>query len=569
MERIDVRKFFLGSCLIFSSVIADEIVMPHNDVVYDIPPRMTTLVEHERAARSQKDLKKIEKIVLDSLSKKKKKKRSSRKKRSVAKSGNRSILKKNQAPAQASLRDSDGDLLLSRVYQDAALSSTIVSLNLKKTSVKKAVELLAQRSSLPFVVDPSVTNEIDECKVDNVPVAVALQLILDGTRPRLGIIKQFDVWRIVHYDLALALLKTEDRALSEHDQASICYTMHHAKWDDAFKARVQKLWDDFLGDRKKNNGTFIAFDDATKKIFFKSRQQQTADFKYILEQMDQKIPQVSLEMRVIIADKNFDQTLGFLWSGRYNRNVTGSKITFGGIGAAPGNPIATPFGDVAQWSLNLIPGLQAGADSLKALLNQKGLLSLPLVFKNNDMSKLLNVSLNAAENRNEIKTILKPSLLVNSRETAEILVGESIPLQTRVDEAVGANISNVTTTHYKDLGIKVQVTPQVSADNEEVFLDVFLENSALTLPSTIVSWKHDGKDQSLGYAIKTSRSKNRVILKSGQTTLISGLIINSTESSKTGVPGLEKIPVIGWLFKGTKKVQEDKQLLIFITPIIV
>ncbi|KKQ48785.1 MAG: Type II and III secretion system protein [candidate division TM6 bacterium GW2011_GWF2_38_10] len=563
MKSIDIKRMFLGCCLIISSVLADETVMPQNDEVYDIPPRMTTLVEHARAVRSQKELKKIEKIVKDSL---KKKKRSSGKKRSVAKSGRRSILKKNQFIACATLSDSDGDLLLSRVYQDAALSATIVSLNIKKTSVKKAIELLAQRSSLPFVVDPSVTNEIEECKVDNVPVAVALQLMLDGTRPRLGIIKQFDVWRIVHYDLALQLLKTEDRAQCEHDQSSICYTMRHAKWDDAFKARVQKLWDDFLGDRKKNNGTFIAFDDATKKIFFKSRQQQVADFKYILEQMDQKIPQVSLEMRVIIADKNFDQTLGFLWSGRYNRNVTGNKISFG-VGAQP--DITTPFGNVSQWSLNLIPGLQAGADSLKALLNQKGLLSLPLVFKNQDMSKLLNVSLNAAENRNEIKTILKPSLLVNSRETAEILVGESIPLQTRVDEAVGANISNVTTTHYKDLGIKVQVTPQVCADNDEVFLDVFLENSALTLPSTVVTWQQDGKAQSLGYAIKTSRSKNRVILKSGQTTLISGLIINSTESSKTGVPGLEKIPVIGWLFKGTKKVQEDKQLLIFITPIIV
>jgi len=51
--------------------------------------------------------------------------------------------------------------------------------------------------------------------------------------------------------------------------------------------------------------------------------------------------------------------------------------------------------------------------------------------------------------------------------------------------------------------------------------------------------------------------------------LISGLIVNKNERNKTGVPLLQEIPVIGWFFKGKRKVIEDKQILIFITPTLV
>jgi type II secretory pathway component GspD/PulD (secretin) len=51
--------------------------------------------------------------------------------------------------------------------------------------------------------------------------------------------------------------------------------------------------------------------------------------------------------------------------------------------------------------------------------------------------------------------------------------------------------------------------------------------------------------------------------------LISGLITSSTKNSKNGIPFLQDIPVLGFLFRGSKKMVDDKQLLIFITPMVI
>jgi type IV pilus assembly protein PilQ len=390
----------------------------------------------------------------------------------------------------------------------------------------------------------------------------------------------------MHYALAIELLRVREQQRRDMDYGNATYTIQHTKWDDKFKVRLEKLWEGVVGDQKGKPGTFVAFDDSSKKIFFKGHVQQVHDFETMLKEIDIEIPQVRLDVRVIIADKNFEEMLGFQWSGRYDRKMASRRLEFASFGAkqtpviekdagAAGsgtNPtVNTPFGVITDWSLNLIPGWKTN-DTVNGFAKNSGMFSMPFIFRNADYTKLLNLTLNAAENRHEIKTILKPSLLVNSEETAEILVGESMPLQTMVAESVGSNISNVTTTQYKDLGIKVNVKPVVCPGNDSVFLDIFLENSSLTPLTTPITWSQPTSSgagtQSIGYTIKTSRSKNRVLLHSGQTTLISGLIVNTRDTMKSGVPFLQDLPVLGWFFRGTKKSVEDKQLLIFITPMV-
>lgn len=560
-------------------VCADEIVLPAKDrsEVY-LPPLKTTLVRHELDARSKAALQKVENIVRSAVQE--------HEHRVQNKKAHRKIyarVKKTAAPChekkcalvQQKNDEQENALLLDQVYRDPELIQKKISLHIKKTSIKNALEMINKLSDMSFVVDPHVTGDIDEVKVQQVPLAIALQLILNGVQPRLGLVKTLGVWRVMHHALALELLRVNALQQRALDYGSSTHTMHHAKWDDKFKVRLEKLWDGVIGDQKGKPGTYIAFDDNTKKVFFKGRAQQVQDFEAMLQEIDVESPQVRLDIRVIIADKNFEEMLGFQWSGRYDRQTTSRHLQFTSVGAkteADGtSKVNNPFGAVTDWSLNLIPGWKAGENALKTVANSDGMFSMPFIFKNKDYTKLLNLTLNAAETRHEITTLLKPSLLVNNEENAEILVGESMPLQTMVAESVGSNISNVTTTQYKDLGIKVNVKPVVCPGNDSVFLDIFLENSSLTPLTTAISWDqgNNAGKQSIAYTIKTSRSKNRVLLHSGQTTLISGLIVNSRDTMKSGVPILQEIPVLGWLFRGTKKSVEDKQLLIFITPMIV
>jgi type II secretory pathway component GspD/PulD (secretin) len=111
--------------------------------------------------------------------------------------------------------------------------------------------------------------------------------------------------------------------------------------------------------------------------------------------------------------------------------------------------------------------------------------------------------------------------------------------------------------------MKLKVKPIVYPDHEKIFMDIFVESSYIKNGNAATSF--DAKTS----IIVSNRSKNRVFLKSGQTTLIGGLISHEKRREKQGVPFLQDIPVLGFLFRGSKRVKSGDQLMIFITPTVV
>ena len=158
---------------------------------------------------------------------------------------------------------------------------------------------------------------------------------------------------------------------------------------------------------------------------------------------------------------------------------------------------------------------------------------------------------------------------MHHQEDAEILVGEELPHEIKVQESIEGKPTNVTTTNYKDIGMKLKVKPIVAPDHKAVFLDIFVENSDVVAPKAVLQSSADSSRGNYNYTVRTSRSRNRVLLNSGQTTLIGGLMMTVKENSKTGVPFLKDIPVLGFFFGGSRKRFVDKQLLIFITPTLI
>ena len=315
------------------------------------------------------------------------------------------------------------------------------------------------------------------------------------------------------------------------------------------------MWDGIINGKTNKQNYYLVFDDNTRKVFFRGQKQDTQAFKEFLTQVDEKISQVRIETRVVIANQYFEESLGLQVSGVYNRSGSVSRSGWNYIGYGPvttGGQGDIPPADLMDWSLNLLP--RAASQFL----------NLPIIFGGRDLNnKRLNLVLNAAENKNEIKTILKPTLLVNSEEPAEILVGEQVPIETSVQERIEGSLRDINTINYKDLGMKLKVKPVVSPDRNSVFLDIYVENSYVKDGSTATSF--DAKKS----IIATTKSSNRVLLKSGETTLIGGLITSDKRKNKTGIPLLQDIPILGYLFKGRKKTRADEQLMIFISPTVV
>ncbi len=431
-------------------------------------------------------------------------------------------------------------------YNHKSLLNNKISLKIKSADIKSIISLIAQTAGLNFVIDSSVFGVLQNINFKNISLDNALKIILSSVQSELVLINQNNILRIMPAVKAVPILKN----IRSNSFIAESFTVNNAKWTESFKLRVEKMWAGIVGSIESKDGFYIAFDDNTKKIFFRCLQSQARDFKNYLKEIDSNIPQVRIEARIVVAAKDFEESFGFQVSGVYNRSASINH----GWNVAGFGPIKTggqgdfKDGNLMDWALNLLP------DSASRFLN------FPFIFGGNDLnSKRLNLVLNAAENKSEIETILKPSLLVNSGEPAEILVGQQVPIETNVQERIEGSLRSIDTISYKDLGMKLKVKPEVSPDGKSVFLDIFVEHSYF-------------KDAT--FAAKTSvivmnKSKNRVLLGSGQTTLIGGLISNEKRKIKNGVPVLQNIPLLGLLFSGRRKLKSDDQLMIFITPTVV
>jgi len=154
----------------------------------------------------------------------------------------------------------------------------------------------------------------------------------------------------------------------------------------------------------------------------------------------------------------------------------------------------------------------------------------------------------ALESTNKAHLISNPIITTTDNREASILVGQKIPLIV-ADEA-GNAIVQLTT-----IGIVLRVTPHINSD-DLLTLDVHNEVSDLSSQATVQG----------GVIINTSESDNRVLVRNGETAVIAGLIRTVESELVSGVPVLKDIPLLGALFRQEATVQNNRELVVFVTP---
>ena len=545
--------------LFFPFFIKSNVFIPKKEPdISDLPPFVKNLAKFDRDEEKTEDKKTLQTVVseiVDSddaqLEKKADELLKDHKKLNQFLSGF-SEQKKDFIPVDVPIQIQP---LLDDQYKIEKLINTKMSLNVKQADVIDLIELISKTTNINFVIDPDVNGTVSGIHLNDLSAAIVLRYILSNNNPQLALLQDFDVFRIVKLSSAIQILKGRLTEKLQKELVSSFFVLQHAKLTDKLKEHIEKMWLGVVGKIKDDIGAYLVFDEKTRKIFFRGKQNQIEAFKKFLQEIDIRIPQVKIEARVVIAKKDFEESIGFDWSGLYDRSSSiGQGWNWFGLGKInqdTGGEV--PATNLVNWALNFFPTNWAA----------NGNFSMPFIFGSKNLDhRRLNLKLNAAESKSEIKTLLKPTLFVNSHELAEILVGKEVPIQTIITDYTEAKMRNLETINYKELGMKLKVKPIVSPDSESVFLDIFVEHSSIL----------DGDTKSFDY--KTSQilktmSQNRVLLKSGQTTLIGGLISNQKSKDRRGIPYLSRIPVLGLLFGSKRKVKIDEQLLIFITPTIV
>lgn len=164
--------------------------------------------------------------------------------------------------------------------------------------------------------------------------------------------------------------------------------------------------------------------------------------------------------------------------------------------------------------------------------------------------------LNALADKSLVNVISSPSLMVLDNHTASISVGNQQPIRVGETVSTGGNItSNI---QYKDTGVSLAVTPSVNA------------GSMVTMQLTQAVTDVGQVDAATGQRTFLQRQfASKVAVRSGETLVLGGLIRDNTTTGKSGLPGLQDIPIFGSLFGTTAKSTNRTELVVLITPRVV
>lgn len=163
---------------------------------------------------------------------------------------------------------------------------------------------------------------------------------------------------------------------------------------------------------------------------------------------------------------------------------------------------------------------------------------------------------NFTKDVSKINILSTPQLMTLDHAEAEVFVGQEVPYAT--SEKFDANNNPVNTFEYRDVGIKLKVTPHINKEENLIRLDLEQELKQVIAMS-----------QQLAPTTLNRYTKTSVQLMDGATIVISGLISNDTDKSRQGIPGLAAIPALGWLFKRETTSSTKTTILVFISARII
>jgi len=166
--------------------------------------------------------------------------------------------------------------------------------------------------------------------------------------------------------------------------------------------------------------------------------------------------------------------------------------------------------------------------------------------------------INALHGLTDVKILSNPSLVVVDNQAATLEVGDQVPISTGNATLLTGSNSIVTTFDYKNTGIILHVKPRVNS-NGNVLLDIEQEISSVP----------QNQSQPLTPTISERKVKSAISVASGQMVLLAGLVSETQSASRSGLPILDQLPLIGGAFGTTGKSSTRTELIIFIRPQII
>ena len=275
-----------------------------------------------------------------------------------------------------------------------------------------------------------------------------------------------------------------------------------------------------------------------------------SNLKSVINQLDIQRAQVLIEAVVVQVSGDAGEDFGVVWGGSeiYEENRTG------GVGA-----VNTPS---AKANFNSLFGaaIPSGTDSsttntqlAAGVLSNSGLTYGYLKDGN------LVAALRAITTRNKSNIMSTPTIVALDNEEASLLVGQSVPFITGSSTSAGSTTANpFQTIQRQDIGITLNVTPRINqGDSITLEIEQTTENVSPTTNS-----------QAADLITEKTEIKTSALIRDGQVLVLGGLIREDDVTTRTQVPILGDIPLLGRLFRSSSVSKRKNNLMVFIRPVI-
>jgi type IV pilus assembly protein PilQ len=274
-------------------------------------------------------------------------------------------------------------------------------------------------------------------------------------------------------------------------------------------------------------------DERTSTLIIKDIPSVVDEAIALLEAIDTQTPQVLIEAKIVEANLDFSRELGTEWS-------IGSQPLNDGFDSGSGARRDLGGQDFRFYGDNSL----SFSNPIKAIPTATGSLSAFLL----DEKLNLEVKLQAQESSGEGKVISSPRIVTMDNRQALIEQGVSIPFQTF--EQGDAKLE------FIDAVLSLTVTPHITA-NRSIIMNLEVTRNA---PDSSVETSTGSP------AIAKNVAKTETLVGDGQTLVLGGIYTITKTVSYSLVPYVNRIPVLGNLFKSKRLRDERKELLIFVTP---
>jgi len=425
------------------------------------------------------------------------------------------------------------------VQQDVVSTQAPISVTFDNASIQDVVATFAGFSGRSMVLGKDVQGAVT-AEIRNQPWDIAMNAILAGQ----GLSATQLPGGIIRVDTRQNLVQQDSTEPLDTRVVRINY------------ARATSVVGSVAATLTPTRGRAVA-DTVTNSIIVTDLRSRLAGIETFIQALDIRTPQVAIQARIIFVDRSDLEDLGIRYdlgsnAAFFNTLITRPDLATDPTGATPFDPLTTPF------------AIGLGGNTVAAVANaserlRNGNPALSLIYSTVIGNFSLTAFLDALQQVTLADVQAEPSVTVADNRQATLFSGERTPI--RVVDAgsqTGGQAARATTS-LQPTGINLTVTPHVVQGTREVLMELHAERSSVT-PSAV---------SDVGAVFSTQEATTQLLVRDGETAVIGGLTVTEVTVTKSGIPFLVDLPVIGPLFGFRSQREQRRDLLILVTPHIV